>query len=268
MDVLQAIILGVVQGITEFLPISSSGHLILFPIIFGWEEQGVDFDVMIHLATLLAILWMMREDVKKTAHDVFAPGSSHLGAKILAATVPVVIVGVFIFGDLFESLRSIRVVAVNLMLWGAILSIADFVATRVKPHVFDVHKTTWRQAIVIGCMQVFALLPGTSRSGVTISTGLFLGQDRPTTARFSFLLAIPAILGASVLTILDVIQAGGFSTSIPVLAAGFLSAFIAGSVAIKFLLKVLAHTHFQWFAAYRIALGAALLVYLALSSTG
>lgn len=253
MTILQATVLGLVQGVTEFLPISSSGHLILFPEIFGWEMHGYDFDVMIHLATLLAIVIVLRKDILNIGK---------LGWKIVVATIPVVIFGLVI-SNYMDSVRLLQIIAINLMVWGAVLWVADWYSARIKKgkRVNDVKKISWTQAIVIGLVQMVALIPGSSRSGVTISAGLFGNLDRATAARFSFLLAIPAIAGAGVMAGLDV-YANGLSTPISALIIGFLSAFLSGAVAIKFLFEFLKVADYKWFAVYRILLGLVLLFFL------
>lgn len=265
MDILQAVVLGAVQGITEFLPISSSGHLILFPELFGWQSHDYDFDVMLHLATMLAVVWVLRDDLLKIVKGVFRKKNPYglLGWKIVVATLPVVVFGLILSGGFVDDVRDIRFVAANLMIWGAVLWAADWYFQKVKnvKDVKDVKKVGWRQAMVIGFFQVLALIPGTSRSGITMSAGLFFGLDRVTVAKFSFLLAVPAIAGAVTLTSLDVAE-HGFSTPIGPLVFGFVSAFIFGALAIKFLLKFLAKSDFRWFAAYRIILGILLFIFL------
>ncbi len=261
MTIIQAIILGIVQGITEFLPISSSGHLIIFPYFFGWEEQGLDFDVMMHLATLLAVLFVLRADIVHILKRLFSKNSEwgSLGWKIALATIPVVLVGLFLSSGLLTTLRDIRFVAINLILWGVILSLADFVMTKKKLLIESVEKSSWTQTFLIGCAQAFALIPGTSRSGSTMSMALFAGLNRKTAAKFSFLLGIPAILGAGIMTLTDVLETG-FSTSLIVIAAGFLAAFLSGILAIRLLLALLEKISFHWFAGYRIILGIVLLL--------
>ncbi|MFH1712320.1 MAG: undecaprenyl-diphosphatase UppP [Patescibacteria group bacterium] len=259
MTIIQAIILGAIQGITEFLPISSSGHLIIFPEFLGWEQQGAAFDVMIHLATLLAIIWVLFDDIV----DIFKRLTKKSWKqsefiKIAVATVPVVIFGLIVSGAFFDSVRTVQVVAINLIVFGGFLWFADWYSTKIKGKVKKTEDITWKQAIFVGVSQMIALIPGVSRSGVTITGGLFAGLDRKTAARFSFLLAIPAIAGAGLLVSFDVIQTG-LETPVPSLIAGFISAFIFGSLAIKFLLKILVRSDYRWFAVYRIGLGLILL---------
>ncbi|KKW29955.1 MAG: Undecaprenyl-diphosphatase [Candidatus Uhrbacteria bacterium GW2011_GWD2_52_7] len=261
MTIVHAVVLGAVQGITEFLPISSSGHLIIFPEVFGWEPNGMTFDVAVHVATLLAIVVAMRSDIvdmvrRLLRHEASAP---RLVAFLAIATVPAVIAG-GMFGDWFDGVRTIPIIATSLIVWGIILAVADRVAARAKPGK-GLYGLTWFQALFIGLVQVFALIPGTSRSGSTMSAGLLTGLDRETAARFSFLLAIPAIAGAGLLTGLDVAKAG-LDVGIPELLAGAVAAFISGIVAIKFLMFVIKRANFLWFAGYRIILGLMLLLFL------
>lgn len=260
MTVLQAIVLGVVQGITEFLPISSSGHLIIFPELLGWQQQGMAFDVIVHVATLLAILWVLWGDIAKILKDVLKDRVKDSALlKIVVATIPVVIFGLAISSELIAGIRTVRVVAINLAVWGVLLWLADWYSTRVKANVKEVKKVGWGSALMIGVVQAFALLPGSSRSGVTITAGLFSGLNRETAAKFSFLLAIPALAGAGLLTVVDVAQ-HGIDTPIAALIVGFLAAFISGVLSIKFLLKLLVKSHYRWFAVYRIGLALILLV--------
>lgn len=264
MTIIEAAVLGVVQGITEFLPVSSSGHLIAFPAIFGFEQQGMDFDVMIHVATLLAIIWVLRKDIGDIIKGVITGKGKQrsLGWKIVVATIPAVMVGLLISSTYLESIRSVRIVAINLMLFGAILWAADWYAAKTNHKVKKSEDTSWGRAIVIGLSQALALIPGTSRSGVTMSAGLFVGLDRKTAAKFSFLLAIPVIAGAGFLTGLDAVR-NGFETAALPMIVGFITAFLSGIVAIKFLLKFLEKADYKWFAAYRIILGILLLMFIA-----
>lgn len=252
MSVIQALVLGIVQGITEFLPVSSSGHLILTPVLFGWQEQPLAFDAVIHLGTLAAILVALRGDLPKLFEN-----KCRLGCTILAATVPALGIG-YLFKDQIETvLRSPLVVAASLALWGVLLWVGD---RFVKPGATtDVTKIGYQRAMFIGVAQALALIPGTSRSGVTITAGLFTGLSRETAARFSFLLGIPAIAAAGGVSLLDVIQGTEPVATLP-LVVGFLSAFFFGILAIQFLLKLLKASSYVPFAVYRIAL--AIVVFL------
>lgn len=261
MTIVQSVMLGAVQGITEFLPISSSGHLIIIPKLFGWSADGMTFDVGVHVATLFAIIVALRADLRDLITRLYRGESSPLRIAlfIVLATIPAVIAG-GLFGDWFDGMRSISVVAYSLIIWGVVLAVADRIASQAKKGK-GLYGLTWFQAIVIGVVQVFALIPGTSRSGSTMSAGLLTGLDRDTAARFSFLLAIPEIVGAGLLTTLDVIKTGLDVEMLP-LVIGAVTAFVTGLLAIRFLLFVIKRANFLGFALYRVILGVLLLIFL------
>ena len=197
MDTVQVIFLAIIQGLTEFLPISSSAHLILPASLFGWEDQGLAFDVAVHVGSLLAVLWYFRKDVRVLifcwCRSLAGGGQtpeSHLGWQIILATIPAGLAGLFL-GDLIElHLRSIAVIALTTIVFGLLLGLSDKFSSRVK----SLDQFTWRSALIVGCAQAIALIPGTSRSGITITAALALGFDRIAAARFSFLLSIPVIV--------------------------------------------------------------------------
>jgi undecaprenyl-diphosphatase len=267
MTVLQAAVLGVVQGLTEFLPISSSGHLILIPRLFGWEEQPLAFDAFIHLAALAAILVALKNDLPK-----FFTDHGRLGWTIVAATIPALAAG-FLFKDQIETvLRSPTVVAASLAFWGVMLWVADRSAGRLSSFppfqgggrggsVSDIRHVGYHRAMFIGFAQAIALIPGTSRSGVTITAGLFTGLSREAAARFSFLLGIPAIAAAGAASLLDLAQTERGVVLAP-LVVGFLAAFLSGLLAIRFLLRLLKTGSYVPFAVYRILLAVVILFYL------
>jgi undecaprenyl-diphosphatase len=254
MGFFQALILGAVQGMTEFLPVSSSGHLILAPVLLGWKEQPLAFDAVIHLGTLAAILVALRGDLPKLVAD-----RCRLGWTILAASVPALAAG-FLFKDQIETaLRSPAVVAASLAAWGLLLWAAD---RQAKPGAEnDVACVGYHRAMLIGAAQAIALIPGTSRSGVTITAGLFTGLSREAAARFSFLLGIPAIAAAGGSVLLDVLLGAEPVAAFP-LAVGFLSAFGFGLLAIRFLLRLLKTASYVPFAVYRLLLAAVVLLLL------
>jgi len=259
MPILHAIILGLVQGLTEFLPVSSSGHLIVFPELFGWKVESVTFDVSIHVATLAAIVVALRQDIAKMARGIVKGDSAErsLFWKIVVATIPAVLIGGIFSGPL-ERLRLLPVVAVSLIAWGVVLLLAEQYAKRYLRGVRDPEHMSWVQSVIIGLMQVLAFIPGTSRSGVTMSAGLFVGLDKSTAARFSFLLAIPAIAGAGAVAGIHVLQ-NGLDVPISAIIAGCLSAFISGLFAIRFLFLIIKKWSFAPFAIYRIVFGLILL---------
>mgnify|MGYP001026168128 CR=1 FL=1 len=197
MDTVQVIFLAVMQGLTEFLPISSSAHLILPSAILAWEDQGLAFDVAVHVGSLIAVLFYFRQDIRLLVVrwcQSLALGSqtpeSRLAWQIILATIPAGLAGLFL-GDLIEHhLRSIAVIAFTTIVFGILLGLSDKFSQRVK----DLHQFTWFSALFVGCAQALALIPGTSRSGITITAALALGFDRTAAARFSFLLSIPIIV--------------------------------------------------------------------------
>jgi len=259
MTILQAVVLGVVQGLTEFLPVSSSGHLIVFPQLFGWDVSSRTFDVAIHVATLGAIIVALWSDVVGLVTGVVSGDKKQrkLFGLIVLATIPAIIIG-GLFGKYFESITSMVVIGISLIVWGVILYLAERYSFRRDRHVEKAEDITFREAAAIGLMQVLAFIPGTSRSGVTMSTGLFAGLSRDAAARFSFLLAIPAIAGAGAVTMLHVLQAG-LDVPVASLVAGFIAAFVSGIFAIRFLLAIIQRWSFAPFAIYRVVFGLLLL---------
>ena len=261
MPIEQIIVLAVVQGITEFLPISSSGHLILIPFLTGWPDQGQFTDVMTHLGTLLAVLIYFWRDVwhlilgtlnlfrGKITHD------GKLALYILAGTIPAIL-----FGYTLKKLnvpdleRNVTVGAWNTVIYGVLMLVADTVGKQEK----TINDVTLKSAFLIGCAQALALIPGTSRYGVTMTAARFLNFTRSDSARFSFLLGIPATAAAIALTLGDAVKSGCHITSDELLAAGF--TFIAGILAIAFLMGLLRRISFLPFVLYRMALGGFLLV--------
>lgn len=262
-EIVRGLVLGLVQGLTEFLPVSSSGHLILVPKLLGWPDQGLAFDTVLHLGTLAALAWFFGSELKtlavRTTKASERKATLLFIAKLAAATVPAVIVA-FFFGDWIEAnVRSAWIVAGNLALWGVLLFVADHRSEhkKGKDAYLDI---SWTEVLILGCAQTLALLPGTSRSGVTITMALFLGFTRPAAARFSFLLALPVTLLAGAHGVWEILGEGA-TVSWPALAAGFVAAAISGAAAIKFLLSYVSKYRYDVFVAYRLAL-AALVVYL------
>ncbi len=264
MNMLQALILGVIQGLTEFLPISSSGHLILVPTMFGWEQDGLAFDTAVHLGTFFSVAAVFWKDAWRMVLGVVGKGDrkeGRLGWMIVAATVPIVIVG-GLFGDVIDTvLRAPIVAAWSLIVWGVILGAADVLTRIRKPSVRADHAVGWRHTIAIGAAQVLALIPGTSRSGVTMSMGLLTGLDRRTAVRFSFLLSMPSVGAAAVYVLIKSLQSG-VNLLTPEMLVGFLAAALSGMVAIRLLLRVIERWSFMPFALYRIALGVILILHV------
>ncbi len=268
MDVIQAIVLGAVQGITEFLPISSTGHLILVPWLFGWEEQGLAFDVALHLGTLVALVWYFRAEwiefaragIRLISRGKGDGGLDHSGKMVLliaAGTIPGALAGL-LAEDLVEIyLRSPLVVAATLIGIALVLVAAERLGRREKA----VEAIGWTDALVIGAAQALAIVPGVSRSGITIAAGLFRHLHRDAAARFSFFLSAPLIAGAAGKKLTDLIAAGLTADQTLALGAGILSAAVVGYLAISFMLRYLARNTTYVFIYYRIMLG--LVVFLA-----
>ena len=263
MTIEQIIVLAVVQGITEFLPISSSGHLILVPKLMHWQDQGLVVDVMTHLGTLLAVLIYFWRDVwhiTRGALELFkgkVTDHGKLAIYIVLATIPAVAFGVFLKEFGFTDLeRNVAVVAWNTILYGILMLIADMVG----PQERTMSNMTLSGALIIGVAQALALIPGTSRSGVTMTAARFLGFTRPDSARFSFLLAIPATAGAIVFTVGDALASGEGVTMDAVYCAAL--TFVAGILAIAFLMNLIRRISFLPFVLYRMVLGGFLLVLL------
>lgn len=273
MEILQAVVLGVIQGVGEFLPISSSGHLVVLPKIFGWGDQGLAFDVALHFGTLAAILIYFYEDWKSIlAKSYFLQelGKIFIDRKreffeieklkedmliiIGVATIPGVLAGLLLEDYAADAFRNPILVGFTLLAGAMMLFFADKTGKK-KLKEGDI---TLKTGFIAGLFQMLAIIPGMSRSGMTISAGLFLGLDRAAAARFSFLLATPIILGATIKE-LPVFMEAGFDLNIII---GILTAFGSGYLAIKYMLKYLASKSYNIFVAYRMAL--ALLIFILL----
>ncbi|MBW3538510.1 undecaprenyl-diphosphate phosphatase [Candidatus Parcubacteria bacterium] len=257
MQIIQAIILGVVQGLTEFIPVSSSGHLILFNDWLGFENAGLAFDLALHLGTLAALLLVLGRDFWDLAAGVWQrrPGDVQLGLLLALATVPAVIAGVVLQSAAETAFRSSTLVAVNLIA----VAIAMLVVDRAARLDTTIKRLRPAGALGIGAAQALALVPGVSRSGATITAGLAAGLDRVSATRFSFMLSAPVIAGAIAKVLLG--PGSGDALAAPALfAVGIAASFASGYVAIKFLLRYLSTHGLALFAYYRIALGLAVLI--------
>lgn len=260
MNILEAIFLGIIQGLTEFIPVSSSGHLVLAHAAIGVQENGLAFDVALHIGTLLALVIFFHKDILLLINGIL--GRNHykrLAWLLAAATIPAVIGGVLL-SDLAETtFRSTILVACNLLIVAFLMLGAEWYAKTHYKTATELEKVSWRQALAVGCAQVIALIPGVSRSGSTITTGIFVGMDRVAATRFSFLLAIPITFGA----ILKQMADGGLdmiSAQPAIFIAGITAAFLSGVVAITFLLRYLAKHSLAIFAYYRMALAVIVLL--------
>ncbi len=255
MGIIDAVLLGLLQALGEFLPISSSAHLVLLPYLRGQEYQGLSFDVMLHAATLLAVLlYFWRDWWMLLKQGLTAPKSreGRLLWYLAVATVPAAVVG-FLFNDWAEStFRNPALIAVNLIVFAGVLWWADKKANKQSTDLFDVPFLT---VFLIGCAQALALMPGVSRSGITITAALFLGLSRSVSARISFLLSAPIIAGATLLE-LGHLTPADFNGA---LLAGFISAFIGAVIVIGGLMKYIKSHTFNVFVYYRWVLGTVIL---------
>ncbi|MBV1878875.1 MAG: undecaprenyl-diphosphate phosphatase [Pseudomonadales bacterium] len=260
MDYCQTILLALIQGITEFLPISSSAHLILPAAIFGWQDQGLAFDTAVHLGTLLAVIGFFRADIYSLSlasiqHLKGHPSTeSRFCINLLIASLPIIPAGLLLKGLIENELRSIDVIIITTLLFAVLLLIADRIGQQTKPAT----ELGWRDALLIGISQCFALIPGTSRSGVTMTLALFLGYTRESASRISFLLAIPAIAGASTLKSIDLIRSD-VSIDWHFLLVGVSVAFISAYICIKLFLDYINRIGFLPFVIYRLLLGVLLI---------
>lgn len=259
MSVFVALLLGIIQGLTEFIPVSSSGHLVLAHELFGLEEVGLAFDVALHGGTLLALIVFFYKDLLRLGKALFVKTKdTSLAWLLLLATLPAVFAGVVLESQAESAFRSTTLVAVNLIIVACFMLGAEYYSQRREKKV-PLAKTKTSQALAIGFAQALAIVPGVSRSGSTITAGLFTGFDRVSATRFAFLLGIPIIAGAFIKTALDG-GLGEFQNQADVFIVGMVAAFISGLIAIKFLLKFLSNHSLAVFAYYRIGLGLLVLV--------
>ena len=270
MTILQAIILGIVQGLTEFLPISSSGHLILVPWLFNWHfllnnpDLNKTFDVALHLGTFVAVLvYFWRDVVKLVAAWVrsitrrsLADPEARLAWLLFVSTIPAAFLGVALESFIEDRLGKPWIIAVMMIVFALVMYAVDHVAKLDR----DLEALTWTDAILIGVAQAFALCPGVSRSGITMMTGLAVRLDRESAARYSFLLSVPVIGGAAAYKALQVARDGlPAGTAMP-FVVGIASAAVSGMVAIWFVLRYLKSHNFNLFVVYRIVVGVAILI--------
>jgi undecaprenyl-diphosphatase len=271
MDIFQSIILGITQGLGEFLPISSTAHLILAPYFFGWQDPGLSFDVALHVGTLIAVMaffWRDWVDIFKSAvngifHTNYKLKTTCLAGRqanyepkllwlLIIASVPGAIFG-FLFDDYAEYVfRNPLLIAFTLSVVGLILYLVDKYAKHKK----DINHISIKDAIWIGLSQAIAIIPGVSRSGATMTTGLALGLSRDQAARFSFLLSTPIIFGAAILKVPHLLQAG---ITLPIIL-GIIAAAVSGYLAIKYMLRFIQKVGYAPFFWYRLALAAIIVI--------
>ena len=256
-------ILALIQGLTEFLPISSSGHLIIFPKLLDWQDQGITIDVAVHAGSLLAVLIFLWRDIGRILLELgqlarpgrpSAPPLLHL---LLVASVPVLVVGFLVSTVMQDLTRNIEVIGWATLLFGILLGFSD----RMGMTLNRFQHMRYFDALLIGLAQILALIPGASRAGVTITAARFLGYERASAARFSLLLAIPAILGASVLKSFDIFLSNNVNLGIDFLIAAGIS-FCAALASISIMMKWLNRAGFMPFVVYRIIMGALLLAWV------
>ena len=264
MDNLQIVILAIVQGLTEFLPISSSAHLVLVPQMLSWPDQGLVFDVAVHIGSLIAVLYYFRVEVKRMTISWVrsltggeADQDSLLAWWVIIGTVPAVVVGFLLQGPIEENLRTPWIVAAGSIIFGLLLWYADASARRTR----NEFQLNLKDVLIIGGFQALALIPGISRSGITITLGLFLGLTRKAAARFSFLLAIPLILGSGVMQSVRMVTEVRPVGWDDLMLGAALSA-ISAALCIHFFLRLIERIGMLPFVVYRVLLGVVILVLL------
>lgn len=257
---LHLFVLAVVQGVTEFLPISSSAHLILVPLVADWPDQGLAMDVAVHVGTLFAVMLYLWRDIRDMLTGLLRALSGRRTAGLwmiwylLVGTVPAVLVGLAIHNYAGDALRSVEIIGWATLVFGVVLYAAD----KIGMTILRLEHLNTRFAFLIGLSQILAFIPGTSRSGITMTAARFLGFERVEAARFSMLLSIPTIIGAGLLATLDIIEAGDAQLTNDALIAGGL-AFLAALGAIALMMGWLRRASFTPFVIYRMILGVALL---------
>jgi undecaprenyl-diphosphatase len=263
-DLLKAVVLGTIQGLTEFLPISSSAHLRIYPELFGWGDPGAAFTAVIQIGTEVAVLLYFRKDIWRIGSTwlrslVKPEFRGHLDARmgwfIIIGSLPIVILGVLLKDVIERDFRNLWIIGSTLIVLGIVLGIADRVGSTDK----QIKQITLRDAVLMGAAQALALVPGVSRSGATLSMGRFLGYDREAATRYAFLLAIPAVVGAGLFELKDVPGGENSYGWAPTIVATVVS-FVVGYAAIAWLLRYVTTKSYTPFVLYRVALGTATLI--------
>ena len=264
MDFIQAIILGIVQGLTEFLPISSTAHLRIISEVLGWEDPGTEFSAVIQLGTFMAVLLYFRFDIYKLSlaaiksilkHNLFETTDSRIAWGIVMGTIPIAVIGLFFKEFIKNEARQFEIIGASLI----IIAILLFIAERFSKQNRKIYELSFWQIQFIGLTQALALIPGCSRSGSTIMGGLFIGLNREDSARFSFLLGLPAIFGSSLYEFKELLDTGISNETFSNLALGISSAFISGYITISFFLRFVQNHGTLIFVIYRILLGTIIL---------
>jgi undecaprenyl-diphosphatase len=266
-DLLKAVVLGLIQGLTEFLPISSSAHLRIYPELFGWGDPGAAFTAVIQIGTELAVLIYFRHDIWRIATMwlkslVNAEYRGHLDARmgwyVIIGSLPIVVLGIVLKDVIEKDFRSLWIVGTTLIVMGIVLGIADATSSNER----TAKQLRLRDAVLMGAAQALALVPGVSRSGATISMGRFLGLEREAATRFAFLLAIPAVIGAGLFELKEIPHGANEYGWTPTIVATIVS-FLVGYAAIAWLLRYVSTNSYRPFVLYRVALGALTLGLLA-----
>ncbi|MDT5082509.1 MAG: undecaprenyl-diphosphatase [Mycobacterium sp.] len=268
MSWLQVIVLSVVQGLTEFLPVSSSGHLAIVSQVFFADDAGASFTAVSQLGTELAVLIYFARDIGRILKAWFGglfdaarrTSDYWLGWWVIIGTIPIGAAGLIFKHYIRDDVRNLWIIATALIVFSAVIAAAEYYGKQTRP----IEAFTWRDSIIIGLSQCLALIPGVSRSGATISAGLFLGQKREAAARFGFLLAIPAVLASGLYSLPDAFHPDGkgLSATGPQLAVSVVIAFVIGLAAVSWFLKFLVRHGMYWFVGYRVILGVVLLILL------
>lgn len=264
MTIFQAIILGIIQGLTEFIPVSSTGHLLITQSLMGIKPGNATFAflVLVQMGTIVSLVVYFWEDlialIKAFFARPFSTQENRLGWYIIIATLPALLAGVLL-NDAVEALFMYPLLEASIRLFTAalLMSLAEYFGKRTR----SLDDMYWIDSIIVGLMQILAVFPGASRSGTTISAGLFRGFDRPSAARFAFLMSIPVMVAAGLYELLDILNMPDLSTFIPVIAVGFITAAIVGWLAIKWLMKYLSHHSLYIFAGYCAVMGTLILIY-------
>lgn len=269
----QVIVLAVVQGLTEFLPVSSSGHLAIVSRIFFADDAGASFTAVTQLGTEAAVLAYFARDIVRIVKAwvdglvVTQPIGKHrtsdyrLGWYVIIGTIPICVLGVVFTDEIRSGVRDLWVVAIALVVFSAVIAAAEYFGRQTR----HIDQLTWRDAVVVGFAQTLALVPGVSRSGATISAGLLLGLERELAARFGFLLAIPAVFASGLFSLPDAFQPvrEGMSATGPQLLVATVIAFVIGLAAVAWFLRFLVAHSMYWFVGYRVAVGVGVLILLA-----
>lgn len=265
----QVIVLAVVQGLTEFLPVSSSGHLAIVSRVFFSADAGASFTAVTQLGTEAAVLIYFARDIVRILRAWFngLVVTSHrnadyrLGWYVIIGTIPICVLGLLFKDEIRSGVRNLWVVATALVVFSAVIALAEYLGRQTR----DIEHLNWRDALTVGVAQCLALVPGVSRSGSTISAGLFLGLERELAARFGFLLAIPAVFASGLFSLPDAFHpvTEGMSATGPQLLVATLIAFVIGLAAVAWFLRFLVRHNMYWFVGYRVLAGAAVLILLA-----